>query len=153
MWVYQLSTKRSTSGGEARDQGTAVQRIFHLKRSSFFCISTLLLVRTQCSLHFAPSWTEHQPDSCPPQLKSHSMHENHLWQRSVVNLSRILLKIELITMSLVLKPCTYALDDILILVPALPPFVLFVEFKCGAVWLTFNGFKQLGAHVLFAGLL
>ena len=33
---FQMSIKRPTSGGQARDQEAAVQQIFHLERSSFF---------------------------------------------------------------------------------------------------------------------
>ena len=37
---FQMSIKRSTSGGQACDQEAAVQLTFHLKRSSFFYLSS-----------------------------------------------------------------------------------------------------------------
>ena len=42
---FQMSIERPTSGGQTRDQEGAVQRTFHLERSSFFCLS-VLMVRT-----------------------------------------------------------------------------------------------------------
>ena len=45
---FQMSIKRPTSGGQARDQEAAVQRTFHLVRSSFFYLQTAI-VRTQPS--------------------------------------------------------------------------------------------------------
>jgi len=45
-----MSIKLPTSGGQVRDQEAAVQRIFHLVRSSFLYLSALV-VRTQCSAY------------------------------------------------------------------------------------------------------
>ena len=42
---FQMSIKRPTSGGQTRNQEAAVQRTFHLERSSFFYVS-VLMVRT-----------------------------------------------------------------------------------------------------------
>ena len=47
---FQMSIKRPTSGGQTRDQEAAVQRTFHLERSSFFYLS-VLMVRTRCSTY------------------------------------------------------------------------------------------------------
>ena len=47
---FQMSIKRPTSGGQTRAQEAAVQKIFHLERSSFFYLSALL-VRTQRSAY------------------------------------------------------------------------------------------------------
>ena len=47
---FQMSIKRPTSGGQARDQEAAVQRTFHLERSSFFYLQTAM-VRTQRSAY------------------------------------------------------------------------------------------------------
>ena len=47
---FQMSIKRSTSGGQACAQEAAVQQIFHLERSSFFYLSALM-VRTQHSAY------------------------------------------------------------------------------------------------------
>ena len=57
---FQMSIKRPTSKGQTRDQEAAVQRTFHLERSSFFYIS-VLMVRTRCSAYFAHSCTKHRP--------------------------------------------------------------------------------------------
>jgi len=45
-----MSIKRLTSGGQAHNQEAAVQRTFHLERSSFFYLSTPM-VRTQRSAY------------------------------------------------------------------------------------------------------
>ena len=47
---FQMSIKHPTSGGQACDQEAAVQWTFHLEKSSFFYLSTLM-VRTQCSAY------------------------------------------------------------------------------------------------------
>ena len=47
---FQMSIKRPISGGQTRNQEAAVQRTFHLERSSFFYLS-LLMVRTRCSTY------------------------------------------------------------------------------------------------------
>ena len=69
---FQMQIKRPTSGGQARDQETAVQRTFHLERNSF---STNGKDSTQhllaCILYTAALNTD--PDSCPPEVKPRSM--------------------------------------------------------------------------------
>ena len=47
---YRWVTKRPTSGGLMRNQEEAVQRTFHIERSSFYYYS-VLMVRTQCIAH------------------------------------------------------------------------------------------------------
>ena len=47
---FQMSIKRPTSGGQVCNQKAAVQRTFHLERSSFFCLQTAM-VRTQRSAY------------------------------------------------------------------------------------------------------
>ena len=48
---FQMSIERPTSGGQTCDEEAAVQRTFHLERSSFFYLS-VLMVRTQCSTYY-----------------------------------------------------------------------------------------------------
>ena len=43
-----MSVKRPTSGRQTHDQAAAVQRTFHLERSSFVYLS-VLMIRTGCS--------------------------------------------------------------------------------------------------------
>ena len=41
---FQMSIKHSTSGGQMHDQEAAVQLTFHLQRTSFSCLSVLMVV-------------------------------------------------------------------------------------------------------------
>ena len=68
-----MSAKRPTSRGQTRGQEAAVQRTFHLERSSFFYLSALM-VRTQRSTPLPVFYTRlaapnADPDSCPLEVR------------------------------------------------------------------------------------
>ena len=69
---FQMSIKCPSSGGQACDQA-AVQQTFHLERSSFFYLSSLM-VRTRCialtSQYYAHRYTKHP---CPLEVKPRPM--------------------------------------------------------------------------------
>ena len=74
-----VSTKHLTSGGQTSDQEAAVQRTFHLERSSLFYLlcsngKNSMYRFLACILHtIAPNA---HPDSCLPGVKPHPMKIN-----------------------------------------------------------------------------